>query len=51
MQLTDKDKDLILQGIEELRGRVLTLTPDLTPVSEKYLQLMLCVVDWQKCMN
>ncbi|CAC5389297.1 unnamed protein product [Mytilus coruscus] len=51
MQLTDKDKDLIFQGIEELRGRVLTLTPDLTPVSEKYLQLMLCVVDWQKCMN
>lgn len=50
-QLSEQEKDNVLRNIEELRGHVLMLTPELTPASEHYISMMLCVVDWQRTLG
>jgi hypothetical protein len=44
----DQEKDSVLRQVEELREHALLLTPEITPVSEHYLRMMLCIVDWQR---
>jgi hypothetical protein len=47
-QLSEQEKDSVLRQVEELREHALLLTPEITPVSEHYLRMMLCIVDWQR---